>query len=86
MNESNKLVRSTDITTHINIEDGHLVGLTSKESSANSAKYIPCDGRELDAIKHPNLYEFMGNSFGGSYPKFNLPDMSDDVYYEEEAP
>lgn len=34
-----------------------------------------CDGSELSIEEFPDLYEVIGDTFGGSEGKFNLPDL-----------
>jgi microcystin-dependent protein len=34
-----------------------------------------CDGKELYAPQMPVLYDLLGNRFGGTNPRFNLPDL-----------
>ncbi len=36
--------------------------------------WIPCDGRELPVSEYPELYAVLGDLYGGSSGKFNVPD------------
>ncbi len=37
--------------------------------------YIICDGRSLSASEYPELYNVIGNTWGGNLPFFTLPDL-----------
>ena len=38
--------------------------------------YLPMDGRELDKIDYPDLFNIIGYTYGGSGNKFNLPNVA----------
>jgi microcystin-dependent protein len=39
--------------------------------------YLICDGSTYNKSNYPNLWEVVGNKFGGSDPTFNVPDLRD---------
>lgn len=36
---------------------------------------LPCDGRSLDKILYPQLYQVIGDTYGGTAGTYNLPDF-----------
>lgn len=39
-------------------------------------KWLECDGSSVSSIDYPDLYEAIGNTFGGDSSNFKLPDIS----------
>jgi hypothetical protein len=45
-----------------------------------SANWMLCDGSSLDVEEYPELYEIIGNKFGGNSSKFNIPNYGTNTY------
>lgn len=47
------------------------------EVNVESMGWMVCDGRELEVVQYPELYNAIGFAYGGSVDsgKFNLPDF-----------
>jgi hypothetical protein len=43
--------------------------------STDHPDWVECDNRELTVLDYPELYDAIGNHWGGDATKFNVPDM-----------
>jgi microcystin-dependent protein len=44
-------------------------------SSNRPSGWLICDGSSYNALVYASLYNIIGNTYGGEYPEFKLPDM-----------
>ncbi|WP_170000604.1 phage tail protein [Campylobacter sp. RM9328] len=65
------------------ISDGLKIGsyLLWSSESTTPAGFLVCDGRSLNKIEYPELFNVIGYTYGGSEESFNIPNFSDGKFF-----
>ncbi|MBE3030105.1 tail fiber protein [Campylobacter sp. RM9344] len=83
--DSEKLggISASEYAKKADISDGLKIGsyLLWSSESTTPAGFLVCDGRSLNKIEYPELFNVIGYTYGGSEESFNIPNFSDGKFF-----